>query len=240
MKKITVSATKLCKEFERTPIIKNITLSACEGEILAILGENGAGKTTFLKLMGGLLQPTEGEALIHNQNVWCNRNEVLGHVGMLIESPYFYEHLTAKENLEIHLAYMNTTGDIDGVLQQVGLSETYQKAVSKFSMGMRQRLAIARAMIHRPDVLLLDEPINGLDPVATKEMRALFVSLKNNGATILLSSHILGEVIHTADRIAIIHRGELTHIFDVAQLKSTHGAQLEDYIITQMQGGTPS
>ncbi len=236
-KEITIKTNAICKEFDKKQILNRINLAVGKGEILAILGENGAGKTTLLKLIAGLLEPTEGEAMILEKNVWNFRLEILSQIGLLIETPFFYEHLSAKENLKIHLAYMNSQGDIDLILNQVGLSKVGEKPVSKFSLGMRQRLAIARSIIHKPKILLLDEPINGLDPIAIKEIRELLLFLKADGITILLSSHILSEVVSTADRIAVIKNGNIVEIFEVDEAKGTYGEKLEDYVISIMQVG---
>lgn len=235
-KEITVRTNALGKEFHHRPILTAVELTAAKGEILAILGENGAGKTTLLKLLAGLLKPSEGEAYILGKYVW-NCPETLSQIGLLIETPFFYEHLTAKENLEIHLAYMDAQGDIDLVLEQIGLGETGKKPVKEFSLGMRQRLAIARSIIHKPKVLLLDEPINGLDPIAIKEIREFLLSLKDAGLTILLSSHILSEVVSTADRIAIMKNKMIHKTFYVEEAKRTYGSKLEDYVLDMMQTG---
>lgn len=168
-----------------------------------------------------------------------NRDRMLSQIGSLIETPTFYEHLSARKNLEIHLAYMGSPGfGVDKALQMVGLSDVGEKAVSKFSLGMRQRLGIARAFIHKPQILILDEPINGLDPMGIKEIRELFLHLvKENGMTILLSSHILSEIEHVADKIGVIVDGKIVCESDLAQIKSEYPGSLEDYFFTIMSGG---
>lgn len=192
--KVAIQTKNLCREFDGKAVLNCLEIKVVQGEIYGILGVNGAGKTTLLKLIAGLLEPTEGGAYVLGENSWEKRDKVLQNIGTLIEAPYFYEHLSASQNLSIHLEYMGVSADIDKALGHVGLSNVGNKPVSKFSLGMRQRLGIARSIIHKPRVLLLDEPINGLDPVAIREMRELFISLKNEGMTILLSSHILSEV----------------------------------------------
>lgn len=235
--KIAVKTKSLCKEFDGKTILNRIEITVREGEIYGILGANGAGKTTLLKLIGGLLEPTEGGAYVMGKNVWEERNSVLGQIGSIIEVPAFYEHLNAYENLSIHLSYMGVSGDIKKTLEAVGLGEAMKKPISKFSLGMRQRLGIARSIIHKPRVLLLDEPINGLDPVAIREMRELFLSLKNQGISLLLSSHILSEVEQTAERVAVIARGSLVLEENMEELRALHKDRIEDYLITKMSGG---
>lgn len=234
---IIVKTKSLSKAFDGKMILNPLEITVFRGEIYGILGANGAGKTTLLKLLAGLLEPTEGGAYVLGKNVWEERNAVLGSIGSLIEVPAFYEHLTAEENLSIHLSYMGTSGNPRAVLEQVGLGEALKKPVLKFSLGMRQRLAIARSIIHKPKVLLLDEPINGLDPVAIREMRELFITLKNQGTTILLSSHILSEMEQTAERVAIIAAGNLILEANMEELRATHKDRLEDYLIEKMSGG---
>lgn len=231
-----VTTKNLTKEFDKKIILNHITLEVKEGEIFGILGANGAGKTTLLKLIAGLLEPTEGGCLVFGKDPWTQRDQVLFNIGSLIETPVFYEHLSAYENLSIHLEYMGKESNINECLNLVGLSNVGEKAVSKFSLGMRQRLAIARCMSHHPKVLILDEPINGLDPILVKEMRELFIHLKNQGITILLSSHILGEVTQTVDRVAIITNGMVVEVSDMAALQAEHQDNMESYFIERMRG----
>lgn len=235
--KFAVSTNNICKEFEGKVVLRNIAIHVEKGEIYGILGANGVGKTTLLKLIAGLLEPTEGGAYVLGKNAWAQRDEVLGNIGSLIEMPYFYEHLTAAHNLSIHLAYMGVEEDSAKFLERVGLGDVDDKPVSKFSLGMRQRLGIARCMIHRPKVLLLDEPTNGLDPIAIKEIRELLVSLKKEGVTILLSSHNLSEVTQTVDRVAVIAGGAVALEASMNDLTSAHPTDLENFMIEKMSGG---
>lgn len=232
-----VSTNRLAKEFEGKTVLQRLEINVKQGELYGILGVNGAGKTTLLKLIAGLLQPTDGGAYVLGKNSWEQRDDVLGNLGTLIEVPYFYENLSASQNLSIHLRYMKQQGDIEKTLKLVGLEDAKSKPVSKFSLGMRQRLAIARSIIHHPKVLLLDEPINGLDPVAIREMRDMLISLNKEGMTILLSSHILNEVIQTVKTVAVIANGSITLQADLKQLLKEHEHDLEDYLIQKMSGG---
>ncbi len=226
----------LTKEFDNKAILKRILLEVKNGEVLGLLGSNGAGKTTLLKLLCGLLEPTEGEAEVFGYSPWNERDKVLNRLGVMIETPVFYEHLTAYENLEIHLAYMGKSVSIKELLNTVGLIGVDQKPVSKFSVGMKQRLGIARAISHTPDILLLDEPINGLDPVAIKDMRELFIRLKEKGTTIILSSHILSEILQTAESIVVISNGGLEHLGKIEDLQKQYGSKIEKYLIERMCG----
>lgn len=234
-----IQTTHLVKCFGANEVIKDCSMHIKQGTIYGFLGANGAGKTTLFKLLTGLLIPDSGSTEILGTDMLKNRDQMLSQIGVLIESPTFYEHLSARKNLEIHLAYMNTYGFwVEEAMQMVGLSNVGEKAVAKFSLGMRQRLGIARALIHQPKILILDEPINGLDPMGIKAMRELFLTLtKENGMTILISSHILSEIEHIADKIGVIVDGKIVCESDLAQIKAAHKGSLEDYFFTIMSGG---
>lgn len=234
-----IQTNHLVKCFGANEVIKDCSMSIEQGTIYGFLGANGAGKTTVFKLLTGLLTPDSGSVEILGFNMLANRDNMLSQIGSLIEAPAFYEHLSARKNLEIHLAYMENRGfGVDRALQMVGLPDAGEKAVSKFSLGMRQRLGIARALIHQPKILILDEPINGLDPMGIKEVRKLFLHLaKEYGMTILLSSHILSEIEHIADKIGVIVDGKVVCESSLAQIKSEYEGSLEDYFFTIMSGG---
>ena len=167
MKDIAVFTNKLTKSFSGKEVIKGCQISVKRGTIYGFLGKNGAGKTTMFKLLLGLQKPSSGTASILGMDVTKDIEKILKCTGSLIETPVFYDHLSATENLQIHLAYMGVENEqVESVLERVGLPDTGTQPVSEFSLGMRQRLAIARAIIHKPEVLILDEPVNGLDPVA--------------------------------------------------------------------------
>ncbi len=237
--KMAVKTENLIKTFSGTEIIKNCNINVPEGCIYGLLGANGAGKTTVFKLLMGFLIPTAGKAEVLGMDVVYCRNKILKSVGSIIEIPVFYEHLSAFENLEIHLSYMETKGlDISAALEMVGLKSTNDQSVSKFSLGMRQRLGIARALIHKPQLLILDEPINGLDPMGIREMRELFLRLKSEyGMTILLSSHILSEIGHVADTIGVIMDGTIVEEVALSNVIEQFPNGLEDYFFNIMNGG---
>jgi ABC-2 type transport system ATP-binding protein len=242
-----ITIRKLTKTFGNKEVIKNCEFDVNQGEIYGFLGANGAGKTTVLKLILGLLKPTMGRIEAFGEDAAKNRKAVLGKIGSIIETPIFYEHLSATENLKIHLAYLGldeATGieelieeSIEETLARVGLPNTGGQAVSTFSLGMRQRLGVARAIIHKPKILLLDEPINGLDPAGIRDMRELFRSLaEKDGVTIIISSHILCEIEHIADRIGVIANGAMIREVSMPELKAEHPEGLENYLIELMSG----
>ena len=231
---IIANAQNLCKSFGQSAILKNCSLTLKKGEIYSILGVNGAGKTTLMKLLLGLQKPDGGSISLFGKNI-SETNQYLSDIGSMIEFPTFYEHLCAAENLEIHLAYLQKEANVSDIIKKVGLSEAEKKPVSQYSLGMRQRLGIARAIVHKPKFLILDEPMNGLDPVAITEMRELLRQLASDGVTILLSSHIISEVLNTSDRIGVMSGGRICEEFSVCEKKLEYGEKLEEYIINIMR-----
>lgn len=231
---------EVIKTFDGKEVLRNLSLNVERGTIYGLLGANGAGKTTTFKLISGLLQPTAGTIRFDGEVIQAQDKNFLKEMGVLIETPVFYEHLSARENLEIHLAYMGCdTADIDNSLQVVGLADTGKKPVSKFSLGMKQRLAIARAISHTPKLLVLDEPVNGLDPIGIRQMRELFLSLtKDQDMTILISSHILSEIEHIADKVGVLVNGYIAKEVSMSEVKKSCPEGLEDYFFNIMNGGT--
>ncbi|MDM5245990.1 MULTISPECIES: ABC transporter ATP-binding protein [unclassified Lysinibacillus] len=207
-----IKTNQLTKVYEGKEVISAVTMHVKKGEIYGFLGPNGAGKTTVMKMLTNLTKPTSGDIEIFGEKLTDRSYEVLKRMGTIIEYPIFYEHLTAKETLELHCEYMGyyDKKEIAHVLDLVKLTNTEKKRVKDFSLGMKQRLGIARAIITKPELLILDEPINGLDPVGIKELRELFKMLcKEYGITIIISSHILGEIEQMADTIGVIKNGRL-------------------------------
>jgi ABC-2 type transport system ATP-binding protein len=234
-----ITTCQLEKSFNGKEVIHESNMSVEYGTIYGLLGRNGAGKTTIFKLLLGLLKPTYGKATVLGLDSVKENSVILRKTGSLIDVPVFYEHLSAIENLQLHLDYMGVeSGDIDETLHMVGLSNAGNETVSNFSMGMRQRLAIARAIVHKPELLILDEPVNGLDPVGIREMRELFCSLsKENKMTIILSSHILSEVEQIVDRIGFIVDGTIVQEISPNEIKKRYSKNLEDYFIEITDGG---
>jgi ABC-type multidrug transport system ATPase subunit len=192
-------------------VLSDINLQVPTGSIYGFLGPNGAGKTTTLRLILGLLKKQDGEINIFNQPFEKNRIDILRKTGSLIESPSLYAHLSAKENLAIlQKVYQCKHSRIEEVLKIVGLENTGKKSTGKFSLGMKQRLSIAIALMHEPELLILDEPTNGLDPNGIIEMRELLKQLnKDLGMTILVSSHLLAEIEKMVTHVGIINKGKL-------------------------------
>ena len=187
--------------------VRNVSLQIERGSIYGLLGPNGAGKSTTLKMLVGLLRPTGGRIILDGRP-W--QRESLSKIGSLIESPALYGNLTAEENLLVHTRLLKIPKtQITEVLETVNLKNTGKKRVSQFSMGMKQRLGIAAALLNDPELLILDEPTNGLDPFGIQELRELIVSFSEKGMTVILSSHILSEVSQVADTIGIISGGKL-------------------------------
>lgn len=207
-----VKTNQLTKVYEGKEAVSSVNMHVKKGEIYGFLGPNGAGKTTVMKMLTNLTKPTSGDIEIFGEKLTDQSYEVLKRLGTIIEYPIFYENLTAKETLELHCEYMGyyDKKEITHVLDLVKLTNTEKKHVKDFSLGMKQRLGIARAIITKPELLILDEPINGLDPVGIKELRELFKMLcKEYGITIIISSHILGEIEQMADTIGVIKNGRL-------------------------------
>lgn len=236
--KTAVEVRNLTKVFDGRKVLSNCNLTVQSGRIYGLLGANGAGKTTTFKLITGLLFPTSGSVKIQGETLSGDGKDLLSKMGIMIETPVFYEHLTAKENLEIHLSYMKQSFEkIEQVLEMVGLSDTNKQPVSKFSLGMKQRLAIGRAISHSPQILILDEPINGLDPMGIRQMRDLFLALAKGGVTILISSHILSEVEHIADIVGVLTNGRVVQEVEMSEIKKQYPNGLEDYFFQIMSGG---
>lgn len=197
----------LCKSFSGQMAVNNISLNIEKNSVYGLLGPNGAGKSTTLKMITGILKPSSG-SIEFDGHLW-KRND-LEHIGALIEMPPLYENLTAYENLKVRTTLLGLdNARINEVLQIVQLTNTGRKRVGQFSLGMKQRLGIAIALLNHPKLLILDEPTNGLDPVGIEELRELIRSFPTKGITVILSSHILSEVQQTADHIGIIAGGIL-------------------------------
>lgn len=208
----SISTENLTHYFNKHEMVLNdINLKVPKGSIYGFLGPNGAGKTTTLRLILGLLKKQSGEIKIFDKQLAANRIEILKKTGSLIEAPSLYAHLSAKENLTIlQKIYQCNKSRIAEVLEQVGLENTEKKSAGKFSLGMKQRLSIAMALMHEPELLILDEPTNGLDPNGIIEMRELLKQLnKENGMTILVSSHLLAEIEKMVTDVGIIHKGKI-------------------------------
>lgn len=197
----------LCKYFRKQKAVNNVSLNIEKGQIYGLLGPNGAGKSTTLKMLTGMMKPTAGK--IYFDGKLLDRKD-LSKIGALIENPPIYENLSARENLKVRQLLLGTDENrIDEVLQIVSLTNTGKKKAGQFSLGMKQRLGIAMALLGEPELLILDEPTNGLDPIGIEELRELIRSFPEQGITVILSSHILSEVQLLADKVGIISGGIL-------------------------------
>lgn len=202
-----LKTTDLCKNFKEQKAVNHVSLNIERNSIYGLLGANGAGKSTILKMIAGIYRPTSGK-IEFNNHIW-SRN-VLNSIGVLIETPPLYENLSAYENLKARtLAFGLPEKRINDVLEIVRLENTGRKKTGHFSLGMKQRLGIALALLTQPKLLILDEPTNGLDPIGISELRELICSFPAQGITVILSSHILSEVEQVADHIGIIANGKL-------------------------------
>ena len=226
-----IARTKqLTRMFRGKEAVSNVNLNVRKGEIYGMLGPNGAGKTTVMKMMTNLVKPTAGEIELFGERLTDTSYRLLGRMGTIIETPVFYDKLTARENLDLHCEYMgyHNKKSIDEALELVNLRGIDRKAVKEFSLGMKQRLGIARAIVTKPELLILDEPINGLDPLGIKELRDLFKTLsKQYGITILISSHILGEIELIADTIAVMNDGKLLQEVSMEQVAKQTAEYIE-------------
>ena len=205
--KYMIQTKNLNKSYKKQEVNKDISLLVPKNSIYGLLGPNGAGKSTLLKMLTGMINPTSGE-IIYKEKPW-SRNDLL-EIGSLIEQSPIYENLTARENLKVRtLLYNLPDSRIEYVLEIVNLTNTGNKKAGKFSMGMKQRLGIAIALLNNPKLLILDEPTNGLDPIGIGDLRELIKSFPKKGITVIISSHILSEVEQIADYIGIIANGQL-------------------------------
>ncbi|MGD6842463.1 lantibiotic protection ABC transporter ATP-binding protein [Bacillus infantis] len=233
MENMILQTQSLCKTFGGEQAVNGVSLSIPENSVYGLLGPNGAGKSTTLKMLTGMLRPTSGSILFQGKP-WARKD--LFQIGALIESPPLYENLTARENLKVRTTLLGLPDSrIDEVLEAVDLRDTGKKRSGQFSMGMKQRLGIAIALLNNPRLLILDEPTNGLDPIGIQKQRELIRSFPKQGITVILSSHMLAEVEQMADHIGIIAGGVLAY-----QAEVNPGEDLESLfmqIISEHQKG---
>jgi ABC-2 type transport system ATP-binding protein len=215
----------LSKTYGSRAAVKELSLEVRRGEILGFLGPNGAGKTTTIRMALGLIRPTAGRVEILGKDVAHHASQVLPRVGALVESPALYLYMSGRDNLR---AFGSVLGGVsrqrlDEVLEIVDLKGRQRDRVGSYSLGMKQRLGVAAALLHQPELLILDEPANGLDPAGIVEMRDLLRRLAAGGSTVFISSHVLGEVQQICDRVAIINHGELIRLAPVTELLDASG-----------------
>lgn len=229
MKKM-IETQNLSKEIRGQKILSEVSMEVQKNSVYGLLGPNGAGKSTLLKILSGMMEKTDGEVLFDGQP-W--KRQDLAKIGALIESPPLYDNLTAEENLKVRtLLFGLPDTRIQEVLQAVDLSNTGKKKAGHFSMGMKERLGIAMALLNHPELLILDEPTNGLDPCGIQDLRDLIRSFPAQGITVILSSHILSEVKQIADHIGILVEGQLWYQDEVKA-----EVDLEELFMNILRGG---
>jgi ABC-2 type transport system ATP-binding protein len=221
MSHIVISTDAITRLFHGKPAVRNLSLQVGLGSIYAFLGPNGAGKSTTIRMLLGLLRPSRGNVALFGLDLQRNRSEILARTGSLVETPSLYEHLSARENLEIPRRILNAPrSDIDRVLGIVGLGTVSRNLVRTFSLGMKQRLGLAQALLGKRELLILDEPTNGLDPAGILEMRSLIKELPAaHGVTVFLSSHLLTEVEQVATHVGMLSQGELVFQGSIEELE---------------------
>lgn len=219
---MVLETVDLAKQYGKQFAVSELNMHVKKGEIYGLLGRNGAGKTTTIRMAMGLLQPTKGEVKLFGEKLTVPTKQIFNRIGALIESPAFYENLTAKDNLKIIADLRGTQSRdcIDRALMLVNLENETHKKVKQFSLGMKQRLGIAMALMHEPEFIILDEPTNGLDPVGIQQIRLLIQKLcAEKGTTILISSHILSEIEQMANTIGIIDHGKMIEELSMDEIR---------------------
>lgn len=221
MSRTPVEAHSLTRIYDGTPAVDNVDLEVLEGEIHAIVGLNGAGKTTAMRMLVGMVEPSAGRALLHGRDVSAAGADVWRKVGCLIETPFAYPELTVRENLRaaalIHGLERNEVSTaVDRAIEEFELGRWMNKRARILSLGNRQRLGLASSLIHEPSILILDEPANGLDPAGVVFIRGLLRASAGRGAAVLVSSHHLDQLARVADRISLLHHGRIIGSLDPA------------------------
>jgi len=217
-----IRTENISKHYKDVYAVSDMSLNVRKGEIYGFLGLNGAGKTTTIRMLLGMIRPTFGTAYINEKKISSDNTELWRQVGSLVEIPYSYPELTVYENLEIfrRLHFITDKKAVENIIDKLQLGQYANRKAKNLSLGNNQRLGLAKALIHNPEILILDEPTNGLDPAGIYEIREMLCDLAiNHGVTIFISSHILGEISKFATRIGIIHEGKLIQEFDSNQLE---------------------
>lgn len=238
MEKEILKCENLNKQFGKKQILKKVSFEMQEGDILGFIGPNGAGKTTTIKLILGLQSITQGKVMINGYDIEKQFTKAIAKVGAIVENPDLYMYLSGYENLKLiaNLYPKIDTKRIDEVVKLVKLENRIKDKVSKYSLGMRQRLGIAQAILHKPNLLILDEPTNGLDPEGMKEMRELLLDLaQNEKMAILISSHNLAELDTLCNKVCIVKNGEMIETSDISGIKQQAGRELTIFEVEDSQ-----
>lgn len=217
-----LQTNRLTKTIGSKDLVNDVSLHIKKGEIYGFLGPNGAGKTTVMKMITNLWKPTSGTVELFGETLTPRSYEVLKRMGSIIEFPTFYEQMTGYDNLKLHAEYMGYYhhGSMEHALDLLGLSDSAGKPVKNYSLGMKERLGIARAILSRPELLILDEPTNGLDPAGMKQIRDLMKNLCTEyGITIMISTHILSEIEPIADTVGVIHHGRMKKEISMKEIR---------------------
>jgi len=224
-----IETNNLGKRYKEVTAVDDLSLRVGRGEIYAFLGLNGAGKTTTIRMLLGLVKPSAGEAIVLGTRVRNGSRKPWASVGYLVETPHAYQELSVRQNIEVMRRLRPGTPPqaVDRVIDLLSLAPYANRRSGTLSLGNAQRLGLAKALLHRPELLILDEPANGLDPAGIVEIRKLLIELaREEGVTVFISSHILGEVARLADRIGIIHEGRLLQELDIAELEQQRRQKL--------------
>ena len=231
-----IEVSNLTREYDRLRAVNGISFNVEPGEIFGFLGPNGAGKTTTIRMLTGQLLPTSGSAKVAGYDVVTERQQLKPRIGVVFDSQNLYERMSARENLTFYARlYRIKASRVDEVLAQVGLVERARDPVQKYSNGMKQRLLIARALLHQPEVLFLDEPTRGLDPHIARDIRGMVANLAKGGMTVFLTTHYMEEADQLCQRVAFLDGGHIVALDTPARLKAQYGrdekATLEDIFI---------
>ena len=225
-----LQTSHLSKTIDGKQLVTDVNIHVKKGEVYGFLGPNGAGKTTVMKMLTNLWKPTSGTAWLCGKALEKTSYDVLKRRGSIIEFPTFYDHMSGKDNLQLHCEYMGyyNKGSVEEALQMLGLSDAADKPAGSYSLGMKQRLGIARAILCKPELVILDEPTNGLDPAGMKQIRDLFRMLCTEyGMTLMISSHLLPEIESIADTVGVIHHGKMMKEISMKEIAETNTAYIE-------------
>lgn len=225
-----LQTSHLSKTIDGKKLVTDVNIHVKKGEVYGFLGPNGAGKTTVMKMLTNLWKPTSGTVALFGKALEKNSYEVLKRMGSIIEFPTFYDHMSGKDNLQLHCEYMGyyNKGSVEEALGMLGLSDAADKPAGSYSLGMKQRLGIARAILCKPELVILDEPTNGLDPAGMKQIRDLFRMLCTEyGMTLMISSHLLPEIESIADTVGVIHHGKMMKEISMKEIAETNTAYIE-------------
>lgn len=227
-----ITTTNLTKKFGELIAVDGVSFSVNSGEVFGFLGPNGAGKTTTIRMLTGQLLPSSGEGTVAGFDILTESDRLKPRIGVIFEFQNLYERLSAKDNLNfMRQLYGVDRNRVDQVLELVGLKDRANEKLKNYSNGMKQRLLIARALLHDPEILFMDEPTRGLDPVIANQIRHLIIQLSQDGRTIFLTTHYMEEADRLCDRVAIINHGKIIALDEPQQLKQNYGPTLEDAYI---------